>query len=63
MLADDEALVTVDLDKKSYVWIITKDRAEWKELLVTAEDISKEVGTLRTGLNPDGVTIRSTIMQ
>jgi CHAT domain-containing protein len=53
LLADDEALVTVDLDKKSYVWIITKDRAEWKELLVTAEDISKEVGTLRTGLNPD----------
>ena len=53
LLADDEALVTVDLDKKSYVWVITKDRAEWKELSVSAEDVSKEVGTLRTGLNPD----------
>ena len=53
LLADDEALVTVDLDKKSYVWVITKDRAEWKELSVSAEDVSKEVETLRTGLNPD----------
>ena len=53
LLADDEALVTVDLDKKSYVWVITKDRAEWKELSVSAEDVSKEVEILRTGLNPD----------
>jgi CHAT domain-containing protein/Tfp pilus assembly protein PilF len=53
LLADDEAIVTIDLDKKSYVWVITKDRAEWRELSVTAEDISKEVWTLRTGLNPD----------
>ena len=53
LLADDEALVTIDLDKKSYVWVITKDRAEWKELSVSAEDVSKEVETLRTGLNPD----------
>ena len=53
LLADDEALVTIDLDKKSYVWVITKDRAEWKELSVSAEDVSKEVETLRAGLNPD----------
>ena len=53
LLADDEALVTVDLDKKSYVWVFTKDRAEWKELSVSAEDLYKEVETLRTGLNPD----------
>ena len=53
LLADDEALVTVDLDKKSYVWVITKDRAEWKELTINAEDVSKLVETLRTGLNPD----------
>ena len=53
LLADDEALVTIDLDKKSYVWVITKDRAEWKELSVSAEDVSKAVETLRTGLNPD----------
>ena len=53
MLADDEALVAVDLDKSSYVWVITKDRAEWKYLSVSAEDVSKEVETLRTGLNLD----------
>ena len=53
LLAEDEALVTIDLDKKSYVWVITKDRAEWKELSVSAEDVSKAVETLRTGLNPD----------
>jgi tetratricopeptide (TPR) repeat protein len=51
LLADDEALVTIDLNEKSYVWAITKDRAKWKELSVSAEDVSKEVGTLRTGLN------------
>jgi CHAT domain-containing protein len=54
LLADDEALVTIDLDKKSYVWVITKERAEWKELFwVSAEDVSKSVETLRTGLNPN----------
>jgi CHAT domain-containing protein len=52
LLADDEALVNVDLDRRSYVWVITKDRAEWKELSVSAEDVSKAVSTLRTGLNP-----------
>jgi CHAT domain-containing protein len=53
LLADDEALVIIDLDVRSYVWIITKDRADWKELSVSAEDVSHEVGTLRAGLNPD----------
>ena len=53
LLADDEALVAIDLDLKSYVWVITKDRAEWKLLSVSAEDVSKEIETLRTGLNPN----------
>jgi hypothetical protein len=35
------------------LWVVTKDRAEWKELSVSAEDVSKEVETLRAGLNPD----------
>ncbi len=52
LLADDEALVTIDLDKESYVWVITKDRAEWKELAINAEDVSKLVETLRAGLDP-----------
>ena len=51
--ADDEALVAFDLGRVSYVWVITKDRAEWKQLSVSAEDVSKLVATLRIGLNPD----------
>lgn len=51
MLADDEAVVIIDLDQKSYVWVITKDRAEWKELSVSAGDVSAWVGSLRTGLD------------
>ena len=53
LLADDEALVAIDLDQKSYVWVITKDRAEWKALSVSAQDVSKEIETLRTGLDPN----------
>ena len=49
LLADDEALVTIDLDKKSYVWVITKDRAEWKELAINAEDVSKLFGLCAPG--------------
>jgi CHAT domain-containing protein/Tfp pilus assembly protein PilF len=53
LITDDEAVITIDLDKKSYVWVITKDGAEWKELSVSAEDVSKEVEALRAGLNPE----------
>ena len=37
----------------SYVWVIAKDRVEWKRLSVTAEDVSKSVESLRIDLNPD----------
>jgi CHAT domain-containing protein len=53
LLADDEALVAIDLDQKSYVWVVTKDRAEWKALSVSARDVSKEIETLRTELDPN----------
>src|SRR5262249_9343896 len=53
LLNDDEALIAIDLDLESYVWVITKDRAEWKALSVSAEDVSKEVETLRAGLDPN----------
>ena len=47
-LADDEALIVVNLgNKKSYVWAIARNATEWKELPVTAEDISKSVLALR----------------
>ena len=54
LLDNDEALVTIDLDKKSYVWVITKDRAEWKELSVSAEDVSKLVADFA---QPDSIQI------
>ena len=45
LLADDEALVVVDLEaKKSYVWAITRSAADWKELAVNAR------GHLQDGL-------------
>jgi CHAT domain-containing protein len=53
LLADDEALVAIDLDLKSYVWVITKDGAEWKALSVSAQDVSKEIESLRAGLDPN----------
>jgi CHAT domain-containing protein/Tfp pilus assembly protein PilF len=59
LLAEDEALVTVDLGensdlgKNSYVWVITKNGAEWKEISVSAEDVSKAVVTLRGALDPN----------
>ena len=53
LLDDDEALVAFDLDKTSYVWVITRNRAEWKALSVGAEDVSKAVAKLRVGLDPE----------
>ena len=48
LLADDEALVVVHVDtKKSYVWAISRNTANWKELGVTASDVSQQVAALR----------------
>ncbi len=51
LLADDEALVVFDLGIKSYVWAITHDAADWKELSVTADEVSKAVAALRGQLD------------
>ncbi len=52
LLADDEALVIVDLDvKKSYVWAITHSAADWKELAVSANEVAKTVSALRALLD------------
>jgi CHAT domain-containing protein/tetratricopeptide (TPR) repeat protein len=53
LLDNDEALVVIDLDEKSYVWVVTKDRAEWKEVQIPAGQASKTIETLRAALNPD----------
>ena len=53
MLEDDEALIVVDFGEVSYIWVITKGQAEWKQLSISANDIAKEVATLRTALELD----------
>jgi hypothetical protein len=51
-LSRDEALIAFDFGEESFVWIITQDRAEWKELSVSAEEVFKEVEILRAALEP-----------
>jgi CHAT domain-containing protein/Flp pilus assembly protein TadD len=53
LLDKDEALVVIDLDEYSFVWVVTKDRADWKPILITAAQASKTIETLRAALNPD----------
>ena len=53
MLDNDEALVVIDLDEFSYVWVVTKDRADWKAIPIPAAQASKTIETLRAGLNPN----------
>jgi CHAT domain-containing protein/Tfp pilus assembly protein PilF len=56
LLADDEALVIVNLDaKKSYVWAVTRSAADWKKLAVTADEITKKVTSLRGWLDSHGL--------
>ena len=52
LLADDEALIVFDFDATSHVWVISKDQAEWKQLSVSANEVSKEVMALRSELDP-----------
>ncbi len=53
-LADDEAIVIVNVgDKKSYIWAVTRDQADWQELTVTTAEVSKAVSQLRGGLDFD----------
>jgi CHAT domain-containing protein/Flp pilus assembly protein TadD len=53
LLDNDEALVVVDLDQFSFIWVVTTDRADWKAILIPAAQISKTVETLRAAFNPD----------
>jgi hypothetical protein len=43
LLSFDEALITVDLNRESYIWVITKDRADWKQLSVSSDEVAKAV--------------------
>ena len=55
LLGNDEALVTIDLDEVSYVWVITKDQAQWKKLSISGNDVARQVANLRGGLDPNSL--------
>jgi CHAT domain-containing protein len=50
LLADDEALLVLDFDAKSYAWIITRTDADWKELKISGRDLDAQVRALRAWL-------------
>lgn len=53
LLKDDEALVSILVGSaKSFVWAITRNRAEWAEIDAGSAVLSDLVGVLRTGLDP-----------
>src|SRR5262249_46521058 len=54
LLAEDEALVVVDLRAKSYVWVVTNSETVWKGIAVTVGQVAKTVSTLRALLKVDG---------
>ena len=51
LLADDEALVVISLGAVSYTWTITRTTADWKELSISADEVSKSVAALRSRLD------------
>jgi CHAT domain-containing protein len=53
LLADDEALIVTSLGAKSYIWAISREKAEWKELGISADELSRQVAALRSELDPD----------
>jgi CHAT domain-containing protein len=53
LLDNDEALVVIDLDEKSYVWVITRTNADWTELKITAKSLDEQVRQLRQSLTFD----------
>ncbi len=52
LLADDEALIVIDLEAKSFIWAVSKTSASWKELAVNADEVTKRVSALRALLDP-----------
>jgi CHAT domain-containing protein/Tfp pilus assembly protein PilF len=53
LLANDEALIVFDFDAKSYVWIISKTKADWLELPITVQDLAAQIATLRKPMSVD----------
>lgn len=53
LLYGDEALVAFSFTKEAgYVWVFTKEQAEWYSIDISRDQIIDEVKKLRSGLNP-----------
>lgn len=53
LLRDDEVLTAILVgSQKSFVWALTRDRAEWAQIDLGAEELQNEVTALRLGLDP-----------
>ena len=53
LLKDDEALVAVLVGStKSFVWALTRERAEWAEIDAGSAALAEHVAVLRNGLDP-----------
>jgi CHAT domain-containing protein/tetratricopeptide (TPR) repeat protein len=53
LLAADEAVIVISLGAKSYVWALSREKAEWKDVAVPGDEIARQVSVLRTQLDPD----------
>lgn len=53
LLRADEVLAAILVGSdRSFVWAITRERADWAQIDLGAEDLSREVAALRLGLDP-----------
>jgi CHAT domain-containing protein/tetratricopeptide (TPR) repeat protein len=53
LLRSDEALVAILVGSaKSFVWALTRERAEWAEIDAGTQVLSEQVAALRNGLDP-----------
>jgi tetratricopeptide (TPR) repeat protein len=50
LLADDEAVVVIDIGSKSYGWVVTKGDAYWTEIAVTSKVLNDQISVLRQSL-------------
>lgn len=50
LLLDDEALILIDVDDHSYLWVVTRTDADWLPLRVTATALEAQVKALRESL-------------
>ena len=53
LLREDEVLVAILVgSERSFVWAVTRERAEWAQIDIGAEALTREVTALRLGLDP-----------